>query len=284
MKTIELDYKPHSEKEMLRSPKTHESILADGADWITGNRIVEVDGIPVLCRRNGSLSELALLDDLFDIAIDHKFHADGVRRVYTGVSYPAESFGIAERRPIRRRMGVGRTQFSYKHPIFAGVMEELVKSGWKSLKHGARGLYDAIDSAPKSLKAWRIGNTPYTSGVINASVSMPYHRDRNNVEHTGSLMWVTRRHAEGGHLHIPELNAVVDCSHGTMLVFYGEIFWHGVTRITQLSREGSGRYSVVAYAKKSVLQAKSPAEEHYLAAVRGTKSADAIRDTVLKYD
>ena len=140
-----------------------------------------------------------------------------------------------------------------------------------------------MNSGAIGLDCWCIGDTPFTSGSINKDCSMYYHRDRGNVPNTGSVMWLARSYCKGGHLHIPELGLLVDCSHGAMVAFYGETFWHGVTQITGLSRAKSVRLSIVAYSKRAILYAQEGDDEHLEAAKRSTAAFDEVRDTATRH-
>ena len=286
MKLLNLPYTDHEEEHLSRIPRYHTALLGVGgvSNWLSGDVIVSTEGFPVLLRMDARPKDMLHIEALYKYAIQHTFNKSGVRRYNSGATYAAEVFGTSQKSEIRKRMATARTRFSYNHASFADCAEVLVERGWDKVRKHCPDMYDAIDSAPKALDCWRLRGTPYTSGVINASVTMPYHRDRGNVPSTGSVMWVSRKLVTGGHLHIPELNALVDCKHGTLLVFYGEIFWHGVTLIRGLSRSQAGRFSLVAYAKNSILSAQDPETEHKLAALRGTLSADDRRDTVLKYE
>ena len=281
MKRIELAYTPHEQELIFQTPRRHDHFLEEGATWITGDVEARIGDIPVLFRADAKPKDLVLLEDLYQHSLRYKFR-DRIKRL-AGPTYYGEIFCTTEMRPIRKRNAASSSMLDIYYPDMSRTLWELVGRGWARLRKMCPGLYDAIDSAPQARKEWRIGDTPFTSGVLNASASLPYHRDRGNVPHTGSVMWVSRKLVRGGHLHIPELNAVVDCGHGTLLIFYGEIFWHGVTLMQGLSRHGAERYSVVAYAKNMLLQAESPQEEHYKAALRGTRLADERRDTVLKH-
>lgn len=284
MKTIHLDeIKSYEHSERVLTPRYHTVIGRDDKHWmVTGDTTIRIDDFPVLLRIDGSTKDRAILDAVYGHAINHKWEQAGIRRIGSGGGYTGASFGTGERSYLKRKLAVSITHFTHEYPDFSGLLELMVQRGWRKLKRRCPEMYDNINSAPKALKCWRISGTPFTSGVINASVTMPYHRDRNNVPATGSLMWISRRHVKGGHLHIPELGIIVDCRHGTLLVYYGETFWHGVTLIRGLSRAQAGRFSIVAYSKLNVLAAQSPAVEDELAALRGTASMDDVRDTALK--
>lgn len=283
MKHLDLDFNPIEEVDLFRVPRSHKRIVSDGAQMVKGDAIGYVEGVPVLVRMDATVPELAALDDIYDMATEHKFQAGGIRRANTGTYY-GESFGTVEPLALRRRYSVSRSNFSIENYEFSAALERMVKVGWRKVKRNAREYYDQIDTADKALSAWRIGKTPYTSGVINATVTLPYHRDRGNVDRTGSLMWISRKLVKGGHLHIPELSIVVDCSHGAMLAFYGEIFWHGVTAINDTTRARAARYSIVAYAKRKILKAGTPEEEYRKGIELAAKHSEEERETVLKYD
>ena len=283
MKHLVLQYEPFAGQNIQWYARHHKDILEEGATLLTGDVTVQVDGKPVLLRSDSQDSRTdALLDMLFDAANRYKFPKNGIQRAYQGTGYPGKAFGAVPRKELHRRMGVSISQFTVNNRQFSGLMEHLVEEGWLALKGKCTELYAAMDKAPKSLECWRIRGTPFTTGVVNKTTEIPYHRDRENVPETGSLMWVVRKHCEGGYLHLPELNALVDCRHGTLLVFYGEIFWHGVTRITGRSRVGANRYSVVAFSRNRILQGLEPEEERKLAAIRGTEAFDHRRSTYVK--
>ena len=283
MKHLDLDFNPIEDMDLFRIPRKTKGILKDGAQLVKGDTIGYVHGVPVLVRMDADVGGIALLDDIYEMAIEHQWTAGGIRRANTGTYYGA-SFGTVEPLVLRRRYAVSRSLWSIENPELSLALEESVWMGWRMLKRNAREYFDQVSTAPKAHPEWRIGKTPFTSGVINATVTLPYHRDRGNVADTGSLMWISRKMVKGGHLHIPELNIVVDCSHGALLAFYGEIFWHGVTLINDTSRARAARFSIVAYAKNKILKAGTPEEEHRKEIELAAKHSELERDTVLKYD
>ncbi len=90
----------------------------------------------------------------------------------------------------------------------------------------------------------------WTSGVINQSSALPYHRDGSNFD-TWSAMPVVRRGMDGGHLHFPEYGITVNCRDGWALYFNGYAYVHGVTPMKTRSKDGY-RYSIVFYAKRGM--------------------------------
>ena len=85
----------------------------------------------------------------------------------------------------------------------------------------------------------------------------------------------------GGDLHIPELNAVVDCEDGSLIAFFGELFWHGVTSLTRVHK--GVRHSIVTYARRQAGHVKNLDNMHKEAAIRSTMLSEEIRPTATQF-
>jgi len=108
--------------------------------------------------------------------------------------------------------------------------------------------YQAVDAV---LPEWRMTEDAlWTSGVINQSSALPYHRDGANFD-TWSAMPVIRRGMDGGHLHMPEYDITINCRDGWTLWFNGYRYVHGVTPMKPRTKDGY-RYSIVFYAKRGM--------------------------------
>lgn len=114
--------------------------------------------------------------------------------------------------------------------------------------------------AKQALPIWRIDNTPFTSGIINQSAALAYHKDSGNFPGVWSAMLVVRKHVDGGELVVPEIGASVDLPHGSLLFFDGQKWLHGVTSIVRTRPDGR-RYSCVFYSLKQMWQCLTPSEE-----------------------
>jgi hypothetical protein len=121
---------------------------------------------------------------------------------------------------------------------------------------------------------WRLAESSlWTSGVINRSSRLPYHRDRFNFP-TWSAMPVLRRHMDGGYLDIPEYGLTVACRDGYGVFFAGHELVHGVTPMTPTRADGY-RYSVVYYALKGMRDCYTAAiETEYAKRRRTTRERD----------
>lgn len=117
---------------------------------------------------------------------------------------------------------------------------------------------------------WRLHpDAWWTSGVVNYTSPLPYHRDGNNFN-AWSAMVILRRGVRGGHLHIPEYDLTVACRDGDVVYFNGSDLLHGVTPMRKASPDGY-RYSCVYYAVAKMAKCLSFTEE--LARGRAARSS-----------
>lgn len=123
---------------------------------------------------------------------------------------------------------------------------------------------------------WRLPGSPWTSGVLNDTSPLPYHYDRNNLD-TWSGMVVVRRGVRGGHLHVPELNLVVECRDGDVVFFAGWHWLHGVTPIQRTAKDGY-RFTAVYYTVERMRHCLSPTEEMEWARRQRTTRESDLRD------
>lgn len=115
----------------------------------------------------------------------------------------------------------------------------------------------------------------WTSGVVNRSSPLPYHRDRNNFD-AWSAMVVVRRSVRGGHLHVPEYDVTIDCRDGDVVYFNGNDLMHGVTPMTRTAKTGY-RLSAVYYPVRKMKHCLPYQEE----LARGRASRTAKEDDLV---
>jgi hypothetical protein len=109
----------------------------------------------------------------------------------------------------------------------------------------------------------------WTSGVINRSATLPYHRDGSNF-HTWSAMPTLRYKTTGGFLHLPEYDMAFPCRDGEVTWFCGRDLVHGVTPMRATTRNGY-RFSIVYYALRGMKDCRTYAEETALTKERRTE-------------
>jgi hypothetical protein len=104
---------------------------------------------------------------------------------------------------------------------------------------------------------WRLApGAAWTSGVVNWTSQLPYHRDSMNFD-AWAAMPVIRSGVSGAGLHIPEYDVTLTCRHGFAVFFNGYRLVHGVTPVTGVRTGRNGRpkgyrYSIVYYALRGM--------------------------------
>jgi len=200
-----------------------------------------------------------------------------LRRAVLGLGFgprtksQSRTFGYSIRRPVYRREGCSPSMLAAEHPP-----EHAVVCGFADRVAQVLGTIDPAlvvagrDAVAEVHTDWRMGESQlWTSGVINQSATLPYHRDAFNFP-VWSGMPVLRRHIQGGYLRIPEYGAVIPCRDGWGVFFAGFQLVHGVTPMVMTRRDGY-RYSVVYYALKGMRSCFETAQETAYAKRRRTE-------------
>lgn len=183
----------------------------------------------------------------------------------------SRTFGYSPRRPIMGRESCSLTSISVERPDIARTVEGYADQFSGHLKAMFPEVVDhCLDELSDVLPDWRIGEAKlWTSGVINDTAQLPYHRDGFNFP-TWSAMPVLRRGTRGGHLHLPEYGLTIPCGDSTVTYFEGHRYVHGVTPIQRVKAKEGYRISVVYYALKGMLNCREYAEEQALGRKRRT--------------
>lgn len=188
------------------------------------------------------------------------------------------TFGFAAPVPLRRRYGCSPCEFDREYPRITARLAEFVRLAWdvfstaahaESQAH-ARLVTDAI------LPAWRFAGMPWTSGIINGTAALPYHRDAGNLAGSWSAMLGLRRKVDGGLLHLAEYDVWLPVADRSITVFDGQGVLHGVSPLS--ARPGGHRYTIVTYAKAGMRECLSGDAEVRRAQARRTVAEDRERD------
>lgn len=116
---------------------------------------------------------------------------------------------------------------------------------------------------------WRMGGSVYTSGIVNKSNALAYHKDRGNFPACWSAMITFRRGITGGLLVIPEISLAFDLPDQSALFFDGQGLWHGVTPIVKADPKAE-RFTAVYYALAEMWKCLTIKEE--IAAARKSRT------------
>lgn len=188
----------------------------------------------------------------------------------------SRTFGAAPRKPAMRRDACRMTALFNEHPERHRVLAEFANQ-LGSLLNQVYPERPEIDRQTLGvvLPEWRMGEERlWTSGVINQSAALPYHRDNFNFK-TWSAMPVIRRGMRGGHLAIPEYGLTLACADGTASFFCGRELVHGVTPLRPVQTDGY-RYSVVYYALRGMKDCYTAAVESQYGRTKRTERERAM--------
>ena len=196
----------------------------------------------------------------------------------SGTKNISKTFGMAPRKLFLQRESCRPTALSYEAPEIhaeldhtATVLARWAEENLPEVDTADRETMDAV------LPEWRLGeDTIYTSGVVNLTSQLPYHRDGSNFR-SWSAMPVLRRGTRGGHLHIPEYGATVACRDGMVVYFAGWKHVHGVTPIRKVAADGY-RISIVYYSLRGMKDCATFARE----TARGLRARTDREETMLR--
>lgn len=180
----------------------------------------------------------------------------------SGMMYESEVFGYTAPVKIRRRFATSASRINQRRPEIAALLDQTTKTLWEKLKEltpecsaeHERIIKDTI------LEDWWIAGAPYTSGIINNTAALPYHKDSRNVPDSWSMMLCLRKHVGGGGLHLPEYDVTFGIPDNSVTFFDGQSTWHGVTPL-HFTRPDSCRFTLVWYAKMDIQGSVSREEE-----------------------
>lgn len=191
-----------------------------------------------------------------------------------GMRGRSATFGYLQRITIRRDY-CRACAFNRQHPELYGALQRLGAHCSERYRHWAPGRHaEQTRLLEENVGAqWRIEGQPYTSGIINHTTSLFYHRDKGNFPDTWNSMVCFSRDVDGGYLVLPEYGIALDVRGGTLCMFDAQHHIHGVSPI---KRQGikAYRYSVVYFALRMLRHCcDTPAEE--LQRIRTLKTSRA---------
>jgi hypothetical protein len=185
--------------------------------------------------------------------IDYPCLNDVVRGA--GIRNRAQVFGNLARSPVLRRLACQSCSGARTHPDQHAVLCNTASLLAALLAHYLPNQHAANTHAIAVVHPdWRLPGGLWTSGVLNETSALPFHRDRNNVD-AWSAMVTIRRQVRGGHLLFPEMRLpdgsplVLPCGDGDAVFFNGQRWLHGVTPMRKVAKSGY-RYSAVYYPLK----------------------------------
>lgn len=179
----------------------------------------------------------------------------------SGLLVTSRTFGYQPRNTLRRdfcSVASLANDMPREHALIAGAAS-IVADEYARVNPLLYARHSDITEA-KVLQQYRLGGTPFTSGIANDNNPLWYHHDRGNFKDVWSGMLVFRSGVEGGVLSLPEYSLGLELPDLSLLLFDGQGLLHGVTPITKTRPDGH-RFSVVYYSMQGMWSCLTPAEE-----------------------
>lgn len=160
-------------------------------------------------------------------------------------NHPCRAAGLAAEQPdessiVQRFAEVAKKYYERHNPELASIHMDMTETNVRP--------------------EYRIGSTMFTSGIINHNNPLKYHFDAGNYKNVWSAMFAFKKNIEGGYLALPELDICLKCTEGSLTLFDGQSYIHGVTPIRRLS-EDAVRYTVVFYSLQQMWNCEMPKDE-----------------------
>lgn len=121
--------------------------------------------------------------------------------------------------------------------IFAQECEKLIQELTPELYEEQKKLLKN-----QKLKIWSL----WTSSISNFNTAAKTHIDGANIKWANNIIYFKRENAEGGHLHLPEYDAVINSSDDALVFYPAWKSLHGVSEIKP-TKKGWYRNSLVLY-------------------------------------
>lgn len=258
---------PDEASQLVGSPVP--SVAGDTA-LITRPTILACEGRPVAAylplAEAGRLRRAALAIDC----------SGGVQRNTTYRSR-SRTFGYAPARVVTRRESCSLTALGRDQPEIEAVLDAYADQFTAMLRMIDPEIIPGDQATlGEILPDWRLGEAGlWTSGVVNDTAALPYHRDGFNFP-TWSAMPVLRRGVRGGYLHLPEFGVALACADSTVTLFPGKMWVHGVTPLERVNAGDGYRISIVYYALRGMKDCRTAAEETLKAQVKRTEREEAM--------
>jgi hypothetical protein len=190
----------------------------------------------------------------------------------SGIGDRQAMFGTLAPVPIRQRYGCTRSAIARKTD----------PEQWAQIAGELHGLLAAhvpavaeanVKAAAGVADIWKFPGTGWTSGVLNLSQLLPFHRDAGNLTHSWSAMIGARSKVDGGHLYLPEYGVTLAVGHRSLVAFPGGDITHGVTPM--VVGRGGWRVTAVFYGLRGCVECE-PNESDEIARI-GARATERAR-------
>lgn len=234
--------------------KKRTALLSDVSEFITEDTLITQDGVPVLLY-------LTLKEDTSALRWAVKNQKYQAHHRSNGLKQESNLFGYTPRITFRQDY-CSITAMAEKYPKQHTIISSFIENIHTYYQKYFPETYDKHNEIVKDkvLTEWKMGDTPFTSGIVNKNNALKYHTDTGNFKGVLSNMVVLKKGVRGGHLVVPELDMAFNCSDNSLVIFNGQDLVHGVSPI-EYEDEGAYRYSVVYYSLESMWRCETLGDE-----------------------
>jgi hypothetical protein len=234
--------------------KKRGALLTDVNEFITEDTLITKDGNPVLLY-------LKLTEDTSGLRWAVKNQKYQAHRRSNGLKQESNLFGYTPRITFRQdycSITAMAEKYPKQHSVISSFIENIHTYYQKYFPETYALHNDIVEE--KVIRDWKMGETPFTSGIVNKNNALKYHTDTGNFKGVLSNMVVLKKGVQGGHLVVPELDMAFECADNTLVIFNGQDLVHGVSPI-EYDDDNSYRYSVVYYSLESMWKCEPLGQE-----------------------
>lgn len=185
----------------------------------------------------------------------------GVTHRTRGMRTRSTTFGYMPRSPTYQQDSCRVVQMAHDYPQQHAVLCESAKL-LSALyeRHNPEVFVEHVKQTKIVVDNYKMGDTPFTSGIVNKDNQLPYHNDTGNFAGVWSNMFTFKGDIIGGNLTCPQLGVTFMLRDHSVLMFDGQSIMHGVTPFIKIAPEAY-RYTVVYYSLQRMWKCLPPAEE-----------------------
>lgn len=234
--------------------KKRTALRSDVKTLVKDDCIIYVDDVPVVLYKKLQTDTSALR-----WAVKSQKYATGKRS--RGLESTSNIFGFSPRVAMRHDYCTVTSMahnYPKQHHVITDFAKELV--GYYRDYFPEQYEYHNKLVEDKVMQDWKIGGSPFTSGIVNRNNQLKYHFDAGNFKGVLSNMVVFKKDVDGGHLVIPELDLALEVEDNTLTIFNGQEILHGVSTI-EYKNPAAYRYSIVYYSLEQMWKCEPLGEE-----------------------
>jgi hypothetical protein len=234
--------------------KKRTALRSDVTNLIKEDCIIYVDNVPVVLYKKLQTDTSALR-----WAVKSQKYSTGKRS--RGLESTSAIFGFSPRVAMRHDYCTVTSMahnYPKQHHVITDFAKELV--GYYREHFPEQYEYHNAVVEERVMQDWKIGGSPFTSGIVNRNNQLKYHFDAGNFKSVLSNMVVFKKDIEGGHLIIPEFDLALEVEDNTITIFNGQDILHGVSSI-EYKNDSAYRYSLVYYSLEQMWKCEPLGEE-----------------------